>query len=69
MLFSRQVYRTVLPFPVPKDLPDPGAESASPLLAGGFFTTELPANSLEMLKKKKKKLENNDNVLEYIHSI
>ena len=33
-----------MPFPPPGDLPDPGIEpvsSASPALAGGFFTTEL----------------------------
>ena len=29
-----------MPFPSPGDLPDPGIESASPALAGGFFTTE-----------------------------
>jgi len=29
-----------LPFPPPEDLPEPGIESASPALAGGFFTTE-----------------------------
>ena len=28
-----------LPFPSPGDLPDPGIKSASPALAGGFFTT------------------------------
>ena len=28
------------PFPSPGDLPDPGIETASPALAGGFFTTE-----------------------------
>ena len=34
-----------LPFPTPGDLPDPGIEhtsSASPALAGRFFTTETP---------------------------
>jgi len=29
-----------LPFPSPRDLPDPGLEHASPALAGGFFTTK-----------------------------
>ena len=29
-----------LPFPTPGDLPDPGMESKSPALEGGFFTTE-----------------------------
>ena len=43
MGFSRQEYRSGLPFPPPRDLPVPGIEStspASPALAGGFFTTE-----------------------------
>ena len=40
--FSRQEYPSGLPFPSPGDLPDPGIESGSPALAGGFFTTEPP---------------------------
>ena len=31
-----------MPFPPPGDLPDPGIEPASPALAGGVFTRELP---------------------------
>ena len=31
-----------LPFPSPGDLTDPGIEPASPVFAGGFFTTQLP---------------------------
>ena len=46
MGFSRQEYWNGLPFPSPGDLPDPGIEFESPALAGGFFTTELPAKSL-----------------------
>ena len=45
MVFSRQEHWSVLPCPPPGDLPDPGTEStslASPALAGGFFTAELP---------------------------
>ena len=40
--FSRQRYRSGLPFPPPGHLPDPGVEPLSltfPALAGGFFTT------------------------------
>ena len=40
--FSRQQYRSGLPFPSPGDLPDPGVEPkslASPALADVFFTT------------------------------
>ena len=31
-----------LPFPSPGYLPNPGTDSVSPALAGGFFTTESP---------------------------
>ena len=37
--FPRQEHCNGLPFPPPRDLPDPGIEPASPALAGGFFTT------------------------------
>ena len=42
MGFSRQEYRSGLPFPTQGDLPSPGIEPASrvaPALAGGFLTT------------------------------
>ena len=42
MKFSRQKYRLGLPFSTPGDLCDPGIEPvslASPVFAGGFFTT------------------------------
>ena len=42
MEFSRQEYWSGLPFPTPGDLPDPGIEPASPVLAGRFFTAEPP---------------------------
>ena len=38
MGFSRQEYRSGLPFPPPGNLPKPGIELESPALAGGFFT-------------------------------
>ena len=38
MGFSRQEYRSGLPFPTPGDLPDPGIEPVSPALRGRFFT-------------------------------
>ena len=31
-----------LPFPSPRDLPDPDIKPVSPALAGGYFTTEPP---------------------------
>ena len=45
MGFPRQGYWSVLPFPSPGDLPDPGIELESSALAGGFFTTEPPGKS------------------------
>ena len=42
MGFPKQEYWSGLPFPLPKDLPDPGIKPTSPVLAGGFFTTEPP---------------------------
>ena len=42
MGFSRQEYWSVLPFPSPGDLPNPGIDPGSlmsPALAGGFVTT------------------------------
>ena len=41
--FSRQEYWSGLPFPPPRNLPDPGikpASLASPAWAGGFYTAE-----------------------------
>ena len=38
----RQEYLSGWPFPSPGHLPDPGVKPASPELAGGFSTTELP---------------------------
>ena len=42
MGLSWQEYWSGLPFPSPGDLPDPGIETTSPALAGGFFTTVPP---------------------------
>ena len=45
MWFVRQEHWSGLPFPPQEDLPDPRLEPAfpaSPVLAGGFFTTESP---------------------------
>ena len=44
MGFPRQEYWSGLPFPFPEDLLNPGVEPRSPVLAGGFFTTESPGN-------------------------
>ena len=33
------------------DLPDPGIESVSPALAGGFFTTEPPGREVQIADK------------------
>ena len=45
MGFPRQEYWSMLPFPVPEDLPVPGSEPASlgsPALVGRFLITALP---------------------------
>ena len=41
MGFSRQEYWSWLPFPSPKDLPDPEIEPGSPVLQKDFLLTEL----------------------------
>ena len=42
MGLPRQEYWSGLLFPSPGDLPNPGMEFTSPVLAGRFFTTEPP---------------------------
>ena len=39
MEFPSQGYWSGLPFPSPRDCPDPGTEPVSSALAGRFFTT------------------------------
>ena len=41
MGFSRQEYRSGLPFPSPGDLPNPGIEPKSPALQADSLPTEL----------------------------
>ena len=51
--FPRQEYWGGLPFPSPRDLPDPGIKpksSASPALIGGFFTTKQPGKPYDPRK-------------------
>ena len=38
--FPQKEYWSGLPFPSPRDLPNPGIEPMSPALAGRFFTAE-----------------------------
>ena len=42
MGFSRQEYWSVLPFPSPEDLPNPGIELGSPVLQAGALPSEPP---------------------------
>ena len=47
--FFRREYWSGLPFPAPRDLPDPGIETTSlesPALAGRFFTIVPPGSSI-----------------------
>ena len=51
MGFSRQEYWSGLPFPPPGELLDPGIESKSPELTGGFFTTVIPRKQIKFTSK------------------
>ena len=51
MGFFRQEYWNGLPFPTPWDLPNSGIESASPALAGRFFTTSVTWESQSKFTK------------------
>ena len=44
MEFSRQEYRSGLPFPSPGDLPDPGIEPRPPTLQEDALLSELPGS-------------------------
>ena len=52
MGISRQEYWSGLLCPSPGDLPDPGINTASPALAGIFFTTEPPGKPLSYMRAK-----------------
>ena len=45
MGFTRQEYWSVLPFPSPGDLPNPGIEPRSPTLHADALTSEPPGKS------------------------
>ena len=49
MGFSRQEYWSGLPFPSPRDLPDPGIEPGSPTLEADALTSEPPGKPLPRL--------------------
>ena len=46
MGFPRQEYWSVLPFPSPGNLPDPGIEPRAPALQVDFLLTELQVRGL-----------------------
>ena len=54
MEFSRQEYWSGLPFPPPGDLPNPGMEPTSLVLAGRFFTTAPPGKSIQFIIQSKR---------------
>ena len=54
-IFQARILEWVVPFPPPRDLPNPGIKPMSPALAGGLFTSE----SLGKPKLSIKKLQNN----------
>ena len=47
MEFSRQEYWSALPFPSPRDLPNPGIEPGSPALRAGALVSEPPGKPVE----------------------
>ena len=49
--FSRQEYWSGLPFPSPRDLPNPGIEPASPASASKFFITEPPGKPRQTFRQ------------------
>ena len=53
MGFFRQEYWSVLAFPSPGDLPDPGIESGSPALQADSLLTELLGKPLKSGREKK----------------
>jgi len=48
MGFSRQEYWSGLPFPSPRDLPDPGMGPGSPAFQADTLTSEPPGKLLEI---------------------
>ena len=56
MGFSRQEYWSGLPFPSPRDLPDPGVKPKSPALEDGLYTTKPPERPLSASKSEVKLL-------------
>ena len=48
MGFSKQVYWNGLPFPFPRDLPDPGIEPGYPVLQADTVPSEPPAKPIYM---------------------
>ena len=48
MDFSRHEYWSELPFPSPRDLPDPGIEPRSPALQADTLPSELPGITNEI---------------------
>ena len=48
MGFSRQEYRSGLPFPSAEDLPDPGIEPGSPALRADALPSEPPGKSMNV---------------------
>ena len=48
MGFSRQEYWSGVPFPFPRDLPNPGIAPMTPALAGGIFIIEPPGKPLHL---------------------
>ena len=57
MEFSRQEYWSGLPFPSPRDLPNPGIEHESPALQADSLLAEPPVIMVKFLKTKVQTIE------------
>ena len=53
MRFSRQGYWSGLPFPSPRDLPNPGIEPESPVLQANSLPTELQGKPIHKYRRRK----------------
>ena len=63
--FSRQEYSSGLPFPSPKDLPDPGIKTRSPVLQADPLLSEPPGKPSSTLPKATDDLKQKMNNIDY----
>ena len=69
MGFSRQEYWSGLPFPSPRDLPDPGIEPRFPALQADALPSEPPGKPFILEKREVKLSLSTDGVILYVENI